>query len=149
VDYSFLLTPGDISVILRQFLEEGVVSMYQVMIEERFSAAHQLWDQTGKLESLHGHNWKVHAEVVAKTVDETGLVLDFRKLKEALHIILVPFEHAYLNEIEPFNKQNPSSENIARWLYDRLAETLPEGSVRVARIVVWESEDAGAAYGSP
>ena len=91
----------------------------------------------------------MQAEVVAKTVDETGLVLDFRKFKEALQGILVPFEHAYLNEIEPFDKQNPSSENIARWVYDRLAEALPDRSVRVARVIVWESEDAGAAYGAP
>ncbi len=123
--------------------------MYQVMIEERFSAAHQLRDKKGKPESLHGHNWKVQAEVVAKTVDETGLVLDFRKLKEVLQRVLVPFEHAYLNEIEPFNKQNPSSENIARWIYDRLVEALPDRSVRVARVVVWESEDAGVAYVAP
>jgi len=129
--------------------------MYQVMIEEQFSAAHQLSDAKGKRESLHGHNWKVQAEVVAKAVDETGLVLDFRKLKSALQEILRPFEHAYLNEIEPFSRQNPSSENIARWIYDRLTEELPagpsgsggsDGSVRVARVIVWESEDAGAAY---
>ena len=123
--------------------------MYQVMIEERFSAAHQLRDKDGRPERLHGHNWKVRAEVVAKTVDETGLVLDFRKLKEALRRILVPFEHAHLNEIEPFVKQNPSSENIARWIYDRLTEALPDRLVRVARVVVWESEDAGATYGAP
>jgi 6-pyruvoyltetrahydropterin/6-carboxytetrahydropterin synthase len=123
--------------------------MYQVMIEERFSAAHQLRDKDGKSENLHGHNWKVRAEVVGKTVDETGLVLDFRKLKAVLHVILAPFEHAYLNEIEPFNKQNPSSENIARWIYDCLAATLPDKLARVARVVVWESEDSGAAYGAP
>lgn len=122
--------------------------MYQVMIEERFSAAHQLRDAKGKLESLHGHNWKVQAEVVTKTVDETGLVLDFRKLKQILQRILAPFEHAYLNEIEPFSKQNPSSENIARWIYDRLAEVLPDRAIQVARVVVWETEDAGAAYAS-
>jgi 6-pyruvoyltetrahydropterin/6-carboxytetrahydropterin synthase len=123
--------------------------MYQVMIEERFSAAHQLRDKDGKPESLHGHNWKVRAEVVAKTVDETGLVLDFRKIKESMQRILAPFEHVHLNEIEPFIKQNPSSENIARWIYDRLTEALPDRLVRVARVVVWESEDAGAAYGAP
>jgi 6-pyruvoyltetrahydropterin/6-carboxytetrahydropterin synthase len=123
--------------------------MYHVMIEERFSAAHQLRDKNGKPESLHGHNWKVQAEVAAKAVDETGLVLDFRKLKEALKKILSPFEHAHLNDIEPFNKQNPSSENIARWIYDRLTDAFPGGPVRVARVVVWESEDAGAAYGGP
>ena len=130
-------------------MRELTFKMYQVMIEERFSAAHQLRDKDGKPESLHGHNWKVRAEVVGKTVDETGLVLDFRKLKEVLQSILVPFEHAYLNEVEPFNEQNPSSENIARWIYDRLAETLPNRLARVARVVVWESEDAGAAYGAP
>src|SRR5579864_2520936 len=123
--------------------------MYQIMIEERFSAAHQLRDKDGKSESLHGHNWKVQAEVVAKTVDETGLVLDFRKLKGVLQRIVAPFEHVHLNEVEPFNQQNPSSENIARWIYDRLAEAFPGKSVRVARVVVWESEDAGAAYGAP
>jgi 6-pyruvoyltetrahydropterin/6-carboxytetrahydropterin synthase len=123
--------------------------MYQVMIEERFSAAHQLRDKDGKPESLHGHNWKVRAEVVAKTVDETGLVFDFRKLKEALQRIIAPFEHVHLNEVEPFNKQNPSSENIARWIYDRLTEALPDKLVRVGRVIVWESEDAGATYGAP
>jgi len=122
--------------------------MYQVMIEERFSAAHQLRDSNGKPESLHGHNWKVQAAVVAKAVDEVGLVLDFRKLKTALQKVLLPFEHAYLNEVEPFTGQNPSSENIARWIYDRLAEEIPDRSVQVAQVIVWESEEAGAAYGA-
>jgi 6-pyruvoyltetrahydropterin/6-carboxytetrahydropterin synthase len=123
------------------------LEMYRAMIEERFSAAHQLRDAKGKPENLHGHNWKVQAAVTAKAVDEIGLVLDFRKLKAALQRVLLPFEHAYLNEVEPFTRQNPSSENIARWIYDRLVEELPDRSVRVARVTVWESEDAGAAYG--
>jgi len=122
--------------------------MYEVMIEERFSAAHQLRDPKGKPENLHGHNWKVQAAVTSKTVDEAGLVLDFRKLKAALQKVLLPFEHVYLNEVEPFTRQNPSSENIARWIYDRLLEEIPDRSVQVARVIVWESEEAGAVYGA-
>lgn len=120
--------------------------MYEVTIICDFSAAHSLRDYKGKCENLHGHNWKVEVSVGSERLNHLGMVIDFKILKEETKALLETLDHRYLNEIEPFTAVNPSSENIARFIFDRLSERINREGIRVKEVKVWESEDAYATY---
>lgn len=120
--------------------------MYRLLIEDSFAAAHQLRGYMGKCERLHGHNWKVQAEVKANELNDIGLAIDFKDLKTCLRSLLDQVEHHFLNEIPPFDKVNPSSENMAKWLYYQMGNKINSDRVKVSRIVVWESDTAAAVY---
>lgn len=117
---------------------------YEVTAEVRFSAAHNLRDYSGDCERLHGHNWHVTATVTREELDEQGMVMDFRLLKKLLKGITAGLDHRYLNEVPPFDRLNPTSETIAEYIFQRLAEELPDG-VRLASVSVDETPDARAA----
>lgn len=120
--------------------------MYEVSIELTFSAAHSLRNYQGKCETLHGHNWKVEVVFEREDLDEVGMVIDFKKLKEKTRIIIDQFDHKYLNEIPPFQEINPSSENIACYIYKKLNRLLNSEKGNLKRVSVWESEDSRATY---
>ncbi len=116
--------------------------MYRIKVESDFSSAHNLREYKGKCEELHGHNWRVEVEVSSEKLDKTGMVLDFSFLKEKLNKILEGLDHKYLNDTPYFKKINPTSENIAKYIYDRLKGL----KIDVASVTVWESEKARATY---
>jgi 6-pyruvoyltetrahydropterin/6-carboxytetrahydropterin synthase len=120
--------------------------MYELMVESKFAAAHQLRGYKGKCEKLHGHNWRVTIAVTAERLDEQGLAIDFHDLKSALREVLDQLEHSFLNEIFPFTQINPSSENVAKWIYDSMAKKVDDDNVEVASVTVWESDTASASY---
>jgi 6-pyruvoyltetrahydropterin/6-carboxytetrahydropterin synthase len=122
--------------------------MYQVSIETYFSAAHRLRNYKGLCENLHGHNWKVEATVASETLDDAGMVIDFSILKHKIKQILDVLDHRYLNEIDPFKDINPSSENLAAYLLERLSSALQDMPVTVISVSVWESDRAKATYTS-
>jgi 6-pyruvoyltetrahydropterin/6-carboxytetrahydropterin synthase len=120
--------------------------VYQVKIEDRFSAAHRLRDCGGKCEALHGHNWKVEVWVVSDSLNAEGMVLDFTILKGLTKKVLETVDHRFLNELPEFCENNPSSENIARYVFERLKADLQHHPVVLSRVTVWESETACASY---
>lgn len=120
--------------------------MYHLTIHTQFAAAHNLIHYQGDCENLHGHNWKVEATVCARELDRSGLAIDFKILKRETKRILELLDHKYLNEIKPFDQLSPSSENISRFIYEKLSEVLNNDNVRVERITVWESDNACASY---
>lgn len=120
--------------------------MYELKIVGDFAAAHNLRNFRGKCESLHGHNWKVEVVLTGRDLDESGVVLDFAEIKAAAKEVLTELDHRYLNDLPFFATQNPSSENIARYLFRRLSERLNDQRVKVTRVSAWESEDACATY---
>ena len=79
-------------------------------------------------------------------LDSVGLVRDFGEIKAATHQVLSEFDHRFLNDIGPFREQNPSSELIARYLFQRLTEQLNTESTRVSSVSVWESDTSCASY---
>ena len=95
--------------------------MYELKIITQFAAAHRLENFYGKCEALHGHNWKVEVFLAGKQLDEAGLLMDFGQIKARTNALLEEIDHKYLNELEAFREQNPSSENLARHLFERLA----------------------------
>ncbi len=120
--------------------------MYELSVTSRFAAAHQLRNYKGRCENLHGHNWKIEAAVAVTELDEIGLGIDFTELKAALHEVLEALDHKMLNELSMFQKDNPSSENIARWIFESLSKRLNNDRVTVSRVTTWESDEARATY---
>ncbi len=120
--------------------------MYQVSIEQHFDAAHFLRGYRGKCEALHGHRFRVVVRVRAAEVDDIGLAYDFVELKRQLGDILSRFDHTCLNDVSPFDKINPSSENIAATIYSELQPRLAGAPVSLTCVEVWESPQSGVAY---
>jgi len=120
--------------------------MYQLFVEEHFDAAHYLRNYHGKCENLHGHRFKVIVRLEATKLNEVGLAYDFAQLKRYLRELLAQFDHACLNDIAPFDKIEPSCENIAATTYDKLQPRFSSLSVKLACVEVWESPTSGVAY---
>ena len=121
------------------------MSKYELKVTARFAAAHNLREFYGKCEDLHGHNWFVEVWVGADRLGQADLVMDFGVIKNHLAEVLDLLDHKYLNELPFFKENNPSSENIARFIYDNLAPMIPE-PVKLLRTAAWESENACAIY---
>ncbi|HTR44503.1 MAG TPA: 6-carboxytetrahydropterin synthase QueD [Thermodesulfovibrionales bacterium] len=120
--------------------------MFELMVETTFSAAHQLRGYKGKCENFHGHNWKVQIHVAAEKLNEIDLGIDFHDLKRYTQEVVGSLDHAFLNEIFPFTEKNPSSENIAKWIYDSLRKKVNSEYVHLSAVTVWESDTASATY---
>jgi 6-pyruvoyltetrahydropterin/6-carboxytetrahydropterin synthase len=120
--------------------------MYEVKIVTQFAAAHRLENFNGKCESLHGHNWKVEVFLAGKDLDGTGLLMDFGVVKARTKEVLEEIDHKYLNELAAFQDRNPSSENLACYLYERLGAIFNRSGVKVSRVNVWESDTSCASY---
>ena len=120
--------------------------MYLSAITATFSAAHYLRNYEGKCENLHGHNWKVEVTVETETLDGASMGLDFTVLKKETAKVLGGLDHGVLNEQSPFRESNPSSENIARHIFENLRGSVEDGRVRLRSVKVWESETSWAEY---
>jgi 6-pyruvoyltetrahydropterin/6-carboxytetrahydropterin synthase len=116
--------------------------MHTIKVEGNFSAAHKLRGYKGKCEDLHGHNWKVEAAVASETLDPIGMVMDFTHLKAKLNKVLKQFDHKYINSIPYFKKVNPTSENIARYVFENLRPRVPG----LKTVTVWENSTSSATY---
>ena len=120
--------------------------MFELDITRDFSAAHRLVGYNGLCSALHGHNWTVQVFIRAMKLDEIGIAADFTVIKRELTAILASFDHKYLNELPEFQGINPTSENIARILYEKLASAVNIPGVRLDRVRVCESPTSGATY---
>lgn len=121
--------------------------MFELTIAVNFEAAHCIKNYPGKCNRLHGHNWKVEVNIYGSKLNELGMLVDFVDLKAAVNSIMVNLDHYYLNEIEPFCKINPTAENLAKYIYEKLAETpVLNENVALRSIRVWESPNSAAAY---
>jgi len=122
--------------------------MYEISVDTTFAAAHNLRDYYGKCEDLHGHNYKVRVVVEGPELDSTGLLFDFVHLKQVIQGVIQSLDHKYLNELAPFDRLNPSAENIARHIYDETAKHLLEtpNAARVSGVTIWETDTSAATY---
>lgn len=123
--------------------------MFELKVISHFAAAHQLREFEGKCENLHGHNWKVEVYVEGYELSDNGLLVDFRQMKKATDEVLDTLDHHFLNDLEPFRTANPSSENIARYIFESLAKILNGTKIRVSKVTAWESDTACASYMEP
>jgi 6-pyruvoyltetrahydropterin/6-carboxytetrahydropterin synthase len=120
--------------------------MYDVTVKTGFAAAHQLRLYDGKYENLHGHNWTAQVTVEADELDPIGVGIDFVKLKAMVEKNLSELDYHNINEVPPFDEQNPSAENIARWLFLKLKVEVNTNSTRIKRVEIFEMEGCGASY---
>ena len=123
--------------------------MYEVTVEADFSSGHYLRNYKGKCENPHGHNYKVRVTLIGSKLDEAGLLLDFKLLKQVLRPVVERIDHQMLNDIEPFIELNPSAENLAKYLYDETnlhLKDVTNGRVRVKDCTIWETDTTTATY---
>lgn len=120
--------------------------MYEISVEKHFDAAHYLRGYKGKCEAMHGHRYRVVVRVKAERLDDIGLAYDFTDLKRHLNDILARFDHTCLNDVPPFDKINPSAENIAATIYDELRSKLVADPVTLVSVEAWESPEQGVTY---
>lgn len=124
--------------------------MFEVTVEAGFSSGHYLRNYRGKCENPHGHNYKVFVTLIGRELDETGLLLDFKLLKQVLRPTIDYLDHNMINDLEPFIAElNPSAENLAKFFFDRTSTQLAEmtaGRVRVKDCTVYETDTSFARY---
>jgi len=122
--------------------------MYEVSVDETFAAAHNLREYKGKCEDLHGHNYKLRVVLVGPELDRVGLLYDFVHLKQVIQNVIKSLDHKYLNELPPFDKLNPSAENLARHIFEQMAKQIREApnGAKIAGVTVWETDVTAATY---
>ena len=116
--------------------------MFELMIEDSFDAAHALRGYEGPCENLHGHTWKVQVYLKGEKLNKIGLLEDFKVIKNRLKKTLLEFDHKLLNDIKPFDVENPSSENLAKIILKKMKKK----TKALSRVKVWESPTSYAAY---
>ena len=125
--------------------------MFELVVQARFAAAHFLRNYEGPCARLHGHTWLVEAVFRGQQLDDKGMLIDFKILKNVVREVIDHLDHQNLNELPQFragSAGNPTAENLAMFIYHSLQERLtePAKGVRVAKVRVYESPEAGAAY---
>jgi len=121
-------------------------------VEGQFSAAHVIHGYQGACNRLHGHNYRILVRLAGEELDKLGMLIDYAAVKRALTEVIAPLDHAYLNDLESFAAANTTSEEIARYLYHRLQETLLNTDdlrrrVRLTEVMVYETGRQGVGYG--
>jgi 6-pyruvoyltetrahydropterin/6-carboxytetrahydropterin synthase len=123
--------------------------MYELTVEREFSSGHFLRNYHGRCENPHGHNYKVRITLAGTELDQAGLLLDFKLIKQVMRPVIDRIDHQMLNELEPFTTVNPSAENIARFFYEQTNQQLSgmtNGRVRVKDCTIWETDTTSATY---
>jgi len=121
--------------------------LYEITVCAAFEAAHFINGYDGKCARLHGHNWRVEAIVRGTELDTLGMLIDFKILKAELNKILDEFDHRFLNELDTFKEENPTAENLARKIFERLSlSEIFNGSTKLHAVKVHESPNSCVTY---
>ncbi len=120
--------------------------MFELDIRREFSAAHSLRGYNGNCSNLHGHNWVVQIFIRSEKLDDVGIAMDFKILKKELDVILEGLDHKNLNEHPTFREKNPTSENLAMFIFRELSSKINTENIRVSKVRVCESANSGASY---
>jgi len=118
--------------------------MYKVKVTSHFSGAHNLREYKGACEDLHGHNWRVEVSASSEGLNDLGMVVDFKDLKGAVKGCLAGLDHTHLNKLEYFKKVNPTSENIAKYVFDEVSAKA--GDMKICEVTVYETDTSCATY---
>jgi len=119
--------------------------MFTVSVETHFRASHQLALPNGSRERAHRHNWLVTADVSSEMLDPLGIVMDFRQLKAMVDGIVAEFENTPLGNLDYFQRNNPSAENVAKHIYEKLEPKLPKG-IELRSVKVEEEPGCSAKF---
>ena len=116
--------------------------MYELMVEDTFDAAHALRGYEGVCENIHGHAWKVQVFLRGNELNKIGLFEDFRTIKQRLKLALKAYDHKLINDVPPFDKRNPTSENLAEAVFKLMKKSFKS----LVKVTVWESPTTNASY---
>lgn len=116
--------------------------MFEIKKQMSFSAAHHLLNYDGECENQHGHNWLVEAYVSGNELDKSNILVDYKVLKKEMKTVLDYLDHSDINELPEFKGVSPSSEILAKFIYDRLKEKFPD----LSKVSVWETSTSCASY---
>ncbi|GIR56346.1 MAG: 6-carboxytetrahydropterin synthase QueD [Pseudomonadota bacterium] len=120
--------------------------MYTLTTMVEFSSAHTLVGHSGPCKKMHGHNWKVEVEITGEKLDKIGMVVDFKEIRKATNLVVDELDHEFLNNLEPFSEDNPTAENIARYIFTKLSEEFSNKNVKVNSIKLWETDKSAVSY---
>ena len=120
--------------------------MFEVSVEYTFAAGHALRGYKGKCENVHGHNYKVHLVVGGEELDSTGMLIDFVEVRKLIKELVERLDHRFLNDVAPFDKLNPSAENIAKYFSDELEPHVSDRGLRLQAVTIWETDTTSATY---
>jgi 6-pyruvoyltetrahydropterin/6-carboxytetrahydropterin synthase len=120
--------------------------MFEVSVEYTFSAGHALRGYKGKCENVHGHNYKIQLVVGGEQLDSTGLLMDSVEVRKAIKELVERLDHRFLNDLAPFDKLNPSAENIAKYFCDELEPQVRNRGLQVQAVTIWETDTTSATY---
>ena len=120
--------------------------MFKLIVKKEFSSAHILHGHPGNCKRMHGHNWLVEAEVQGDNTNEIGMVIDFKDIKNKLKEIISNLDHQFLNDLEPFINENPTAENISKYIYKELSNNINTDNIKVSKIKLWETSNSAVTY---
>tara|TARA_B100000035_G_scaffold315162_1_gene334186 strand:+ start:3351 stop:3719 length:369 start_codon:yes stop_codon:yes gene_type:complete len=120
--------------------------MFKLIVKKEFSSAHILRGHPGDCKRMHGHNWTVEAKVQGKDINNIGMVIDFKDIKNTLADIISRLDHRFLNDLEPFKEDNPTAENISKYIYKELSKIINTDNIKVSEIKLWETSNSAVIY---
>ncbi len=120
--------------------------MFEISVEHSFAAGHALRGYKGKCENVHGHNYKVRVTVTGRELNSTGLLMDFVELRSALKACVEGVDHRFLNDLAPFDRLNPSAENLARFFCERIEPQVRAQGLKIESVTVWETDTSSATF---
>lgn len=120
--------------------------MYKLNVTDSFSAAHRLVGYDGACQNLHGHNYKIRISILCRELDEIGLALDYKVIKAALAEVLNELDHSYLNDVTALAGINPTSENLARHIFQQMTKAISKPGATVSEVEIYESEKSSVIY---
>lgn len=120
--------------------------MFEVAVEHEFAAGHALRGYKGKCENVHGHNYKIQVVVAGEELDSVGLLVDFKNIRSQIHSTADRLDHQFLNDLPPFDRVNPSAENLAKYFFEEIQQNYDEESLKVKSVTVWENSGTWATY---
>jgi 6-pyruvoyltetrahydropterin/6-carboxytetrahydropterin synthase len=123
----------------------GDIYMYTLSVDKVISTAHQLRDYDGPCARVHGHNWKIQMVVQSKDIDDRGIAIDFNEMDEKLWEVIGPFDHQLINSIPPFDKINPTAENLVKYIFEQLKSKF-SGHVTLKKVSAWETDAYMVSY---
>ena len=123
-----------------------MAAKYTLKVLTEFASAHTLRNYPGACSRMHGHNWKVELEIQASALNDIGIAIDFKAMKQAANDVCDRLDHQYLNDLVPFNKINPTAENIAAYLYAEISRLINDDTVKVSALTLWETDRACVRY---
>ncbi|MAZ57272.1 MAG: 6-carboxytetrahydropterin synthase QueD [Gammaproteobacteria bacterium] len=120
--------------------------MYTLTTFVEFSSAHTLNGHDGPCRRMHGHNWKVEVEVSGNKLDNIGMVIDFKKIRIMTNEVVDRLDHQFLNDLSAFKDENPTAENIAKYIHAELTKSINNDNIIVKSIKLWETDKSAVTY---